>query len=251
MKKFFYFIFLMLVLLFCSIYYFKIHVKSEIPEITLYKSFESCGANVVNSEIYFWADLDSSYKNLEDIKLLTGNISNDLGIVNDEAYSKTINENDNVQGIEISGNDKNKSHVSIRAQLLKGKKEAERSISISITDGLAVKSLLDKRVKVIKVLDKFNIKPRVNSCVTGNFSGKLTDEQMNKVCQNIFAATHAKKVEGIRNENLISVSAYTPLIDDSIKVNKKNVNLNLAVRYNSYEDKTYIWLATPVISIEY
>jgi len=34
-------------------------------------------------------------------------------------------------------------------------------------------------------------------------------------------------------------------------VNGKKVNMNLAIRYNSYEDRTYIWLATPVITVEY
>jgi len=63
--------------------------------------------------------------------------------------------------------------------------------------------------------------------------------------------SNAKKVEGITEENLISISAYSPRVKSSILVNEKRVNINLAMRYNSYEDKTYIWLATPVITTEY
>jgi hypothetical protein len=59
------------------------------------------------------------------------------------------------------------------------------------------------------------------------------------------------EVEGIRDGSLISLSAYSPLLKDSIKVRGKRVNINLAARYSAFEDKTYIWLASPVITTEY
>jgi hypothetical protein len=105
--------------------------------------------------------------------------------------------------------------------------------------------------KVLAVLERSGIDARVNSCISGNFRGKLNDDELNLVCRKIFESVHASKVEGIRDIGLISVSAYTPDIGRSIVVNGNRINLNLAIRYNSYEDKTYIWLATPVITTEY
>ena len=29
------------------------------------------------------------------------------------------------------------------------------------------------------------------------------------------------------------------------------MNLNIAIRYNEYEEKTYIWIGTPIITIGY
>ncbi|OZV13462.1 hypothetical protein CIW83_04260 [Tissierella sp. P1] len=51
--------------------------------------------------------------------------------------------------------------------------------------------------------------------------------------------------------SLVSYTAYTPLIESSIFSGEKKVNLNLAIRYNENEDKTYIWIGTPIITTGY
>lgn len=81
--------------------------------------------------------------------------------------------------------------------------------------------------------------------------GKLNDNELETVCERIFKSAGADKVEGMRDGGLVSVSAFSPVIDEAVRVNGKRINLNVAVRYNSYEGKTYIWLATPVITTEY
>lgn len=74
---------------------------------------------------------------------------------------------------------------------------------------------------------------------------------MNRISRLILDGAKAKKVNGMSEKNLISVSAYSPLIDNNIEIEGRKINMNLALRYNAFEDKTYIWLATPVITIEY
>lgn len=252
MKKFFYFIPLMLLLLFCSSYYLLIHENSIDPEITLLKSLKNCSVNVVTCEMYFWGRLNKNYDNIESLKLLADKVSKDLGIINNSFYLKNIMENDNLKKIEITGKDMGNSHLSIKVQLTEDSKNgSESDISITVNEDSPGTMLEDKRSKVLKVLRKSGISPRVNSCLTGNVNGKLNNEQMNDICKNIFMVSEAKKVEGLKYDGLISVSAYSPLIGDSIKVNERRVNLNLAIRYNSYENKTYIWLATPIITTEY
>ena len=50
----------------------------------------------------------------------------------------------------------------------------------------------------------------------------------------------------------ISASAVIPpLLDENIISGGKPVNVQVAMRYNSYKDKTYLWIGVPVISIEY
>lgn len=60
-----------------------------------------------------------------------------------------------------------------------------------------------------------------------------------------------KKVEGMEDENIISVSAYSSKLKEYIKLGSEKINLNVAIRYSSFDDKTYIWVATPIIAIEY
>jgi len=235
-----------------SKFYVKIHGRPELPETTLHRSFNYSGAKVVSSEIYFWGKLNDGFNTFEMLKLLATDIAKDLGIVDSDGTQNKYVSNGMVEEVEIYGTSADNKIINLRIQSSKepdGK--SEKYISVSIVQDLSNNGLEKIRAGAMEILEKYKINPKVNSCITGNFDGKLDNNQLNEICKNIFRGAGAKKVEGIRDKNLVSVSAYSPVIQDSIQVNGKNVNLNLAIRYNSFEDKTYIWLATPVIATEY
>jgi hypothetical protein len=50
---------------------------------------------------------------------------------------------------------------------------------------------------------------------------------------------------------MISVTGYTPDLGDYLKAENLRINLNLAMRYDEYLDKTVIWAGTPLISRYY
>lgn len=230
----------------------KIHQISESPEATLLKSFSQSGAQIVNNEIYFWGRVGEQYNNINRLEVLANEFAGALGVVNNTDYSKKNITTDSTKKLELNGITHNNRIVSINAQLnLSRGKVSERFISVNVTENISNSGLEEIRKSVISVFDKHKISPKVNSCITGSFKGKLNTGELNEISYRIFNGAEAKKVEGMRDANLISVSAYSPFIDNYITVNDKKVNLNLAVRYNSYEDKTYIWLATPLITTEY
>jgi hypothetical protein len=232
--------------------YLEIHKNNEFSEATLLKTFNYSGAKIVSREIYFWSKLDSSYSNTEKIKAIADDFSNQLGLKKSDLPNGGNEKNDMTQKLEVSGSTLDNSLVSICAQLFEDKdNKGESYISLNISQDSEDVELEGIKQKVLKIFNKYKLEPKVNSCITGNLVGKRETNQLNDICKKIFSAAEAKTVEGIRDSELISVSAYSPFMDDSINVNGKKVNLNLAIRYNSYEDKTYIWLATPVITVEY
>lgn len=238
--------------LFFTFFYAKMHNKYELPESTLLKAFNHSGAKVINSEIYFWARLDNKFGDFEEIKLLASDLAETLNIVNSDSFTNKTTISDLIQKVEMNGVVSDNRVVSINGQVSKkADSEDERFISVSINEDLPNPALEELRRNVVKVFKKYNINPKINSCIVGNYDGKLDRNQLNDIGVKIFKGAQAKKVEGIKDSRLISVSAYSPYIEDSINVNGKKVNLNLAIRYNSFENKTYIWLATPVITTEY
>jgi TATA-box binding len=251
-KRFSIYVLIVLSILFSSIYYTKTHLNEESPETTLIKSFDNSGAKVVNSEIYFWARIDKAYKNLKDLSRLADNVSEGLGIGKNSNYIKNSVSNDMMDKIEIKGITDKGQAISVSVRLdQKDKNVLERIISGTIIQELSSDWLAEEGTKITKVFNKYDITPDINTCIVGSFDGLLDDNRLEEVAQGILRGADARKIEGIRDNKLISVSAYSPNISDSIKVNGKRVNLNLAIRYNDYENKTYIWLATPVITKEY
>ncbi|MCX7711990.1 MAG: YwmB family TATA-box binding protein [Clostridia bacterium] len=240
------------VIILFSLYYLKIHGLAGLPETTLQKSFSYSGAKVVSSEIYFWAGIKGEKDNKKSLELLSSELLNELDVVRDDSFTETISSNDMSLKKEAGGLTSDHKVVNIQFQTQKKQdSQSESYISLKVTEDLSSSGLDSIREKALKVFQKNNIEPRINSCITGTFEGKLGYHELNEVCAKVFKEAEAKKVEGMRDDKLISVSAYTPAIEHFIKVNDKKVNLNLAIRYNAYEDKTYIWLATPVITIEY
>jgi len=227
-------------------------------ETTLLKSFNRSGAKVVSTEVYFWGSAESGkYNSFDELKELADNFAKELGITGSSKFTQNIIQNDSLQEIQLSGVlpgrvSGNERLVSINVQL-SGKHGStnENHISVDVMEDLSSTGMSDTRRKIEAVFKKYGITPRINSCITGSFEGKLTYDNMNNICRLIFKEADAVKVEDIRDENLISVSAYSPAIGQYIRVKENRVNLSLAIRYNSYEDKTYLWLATPVITTEY
>ncbi|HEX3028079.1 MAG TPA: YwmB family TATA-box binding protein [Clostridia bacterium] len=239
-------------ILFISMYYIKINQKNYSAEKTLVKAFNCSGAKVVSSEVYIYGRLGKKYDTLRELESITDQVSNSLGMVKDSTYSENTTKNDETIKVEIRGTNEDRNIIDINAEAgRQSVTSAERFISVCVTVDLSDKGLEAIRGKVAGVLKRFGIEPKVNSCIIGSFNGKLNTNQMNDVCIRMFNEIEAKKVEDMRDNSLISVSAYSPFIGDSISVNGRKVNMNLAVRYNSYEKKTYIWLATPVITTEY
>lgn len=240
-----------LIILF-SFYYIKIHNKVQASETALQESFSFSGAKVVNSQMLFLGKLPDELTDTTGIKRFADSISVELGIVKDKAFFERIIDNDMIHKIELGGVSGGNKVVRINIQLDKKMPGLDkRVISVDITQDLTCLGLKEIRRDVTRILKKHNINPRVYSCITGSIDGKLDYSQLNTMSKKIFGALDAKKMEGIRDNNLISISAYSPLMNDSITVNKNRINLNLAIRYNSYENKTYIWLASPVITTEY
>ncbi len=268
MKKSTFFIcVLTFLVLFSSMFYMKLRYKQISAEDTLVKSFKSSGAEVVSSEIYFWGKADGKNDNMMSIKQIAAELSQEMGVLKDKSFSPKVIDNDSIKKVEFDGImytekkqdnkyeasvEKNNKQVMIRVQL-EGNKDTgfTKTVSVSVSQDLQYEGLYEIKKKASKAFKKYGITPKVNSCITGSFQGKLGYERLNGICSKVFSSVDAKKVEGISEGSLISVSAYSGSIGDSIKVNGKKVNLNLAIRYNRYEGKTYLWIASPVITTEY
>ena len=232
-----------------TIFYIGIYYREGDNSI-LQNAFLSSGAKFVNSEIYVWSDMEDQDQSKEDLLNLADQLAMDLSVVEKDTFSKQTADTYLMDKTEIKGVCADGKSVSITTG--KSKDNVQKTnISINVNNTMTSKDIADT-VNVIKdKFKKFRLKPKVNTCIIGCFDGKLDYEEMHSISKNILKYAKAKKIDSISDNNLISISAYSPYIDNNIEVGGKRINMNLALRYNAYENKTYIWLATPVITIEY
>lgn len=250
-KTFFLLAFLTFTIVSLCIYYVKVNEAGSHTDISLEKAFADSGAALVRSELYFWSELKGRTDSREGINSLLEDIISNLDMVKDEKFSRENLENDTLEKVKIKGI-VGQRNVGIEVTIGKDAKASDKKyISMNIIQDQAYDTLEGTKSSITGIFKSRGLDPRVNACITGTFAGNLDQEQLNEIGRKILRETGAKKVEGAGDGNYISVSAYTPYMERYIRVHGKKVNLNVALRYNSYEDKTYIWLATPVITTEY
>ncbi len=248
-KTFFWLMFFTIVF---TISYAGLYYREETKNPDLQDSFLSAGANFVNSEVYVWCNADKLQDHPDGIVSVAEGLSESVGVLKEKDYTINTLNNDFIRKTEIRGSTLDGKTVCIISQLNKSESdENDSSISVDIiseltqTDIYSTAKLLEEKFK------SFGLNPKVNTCITGYFDGKLDYMEMSRISGLILKDAKAKKIDGMSEKNMISVSAYSPLIDNNIEIMGRMTNINLALRYNAYEDKTYIWVATPVITIEY
>lgn len=244
------FFLLMFFILLFTILHTGIYYRGEEKTSTLQDAFFSTGAKFVNSEVYVWSDISEQNHSPENLLNLADQLVIDLSVMKNDAFSKQTADNNSIDKTEIRGCCADGKSVCITTQL-SNNNEQRSNISINVINEMIQHDISDIASLLEEKFRKYRLKPKVNTCIIGCFDGKLDNEEMIRISKIILENAKAKKINGISDNNLISISAYSPRIDNSIEIQGKRMNMNIALRYNAYEDKTYIWLATPVITIEY
>lgn len=110
-----------------------------------------------------------------------------------------------------------------------------------------LKELCDKIRDVLSNYGSVNL----NINLIGYYDGLVDMKEIKGKIKNIFKKIDAEKIEGIESDELISITGYTSNVEKHIGYCGKKVNINIASRFNSYENRTYIWIGTPLIVLEY
>ena len=130
-----------------------------------------------------------------------------------------------------------------------------RSETYVVIDTIVDNSLISNEEAIGKAikgfLNQFSDKPYVGTTYIAGIPGDLGINSMNKISKQIFRALNGKIIEGIQDRELVSKTGYTRSIKGTLETNGEKININVALRYNAYEDMTYIWLGTPIINIAY
>jgi hypothetical protein len=217
-------------------------------------AFYTTGAQVVTSEIYVRGRLKAeACDNVQKRQsLLTGILQNAGGNVNavKPVFSEMDTDTGNDTQIDYIINDDISIHASVFREK-QGLSVREGWVTVSLTNTSQTQELVKAAAYLESLLKNYSEGTTVNICITGSMTGTLDEGEVDAICGKILESAGASKVEGLYENDLVSVSAFSPSIGNTVKVNGKRINLNVAVRYNSYEGKTYIWLASPVITTEY
>lgn len=212
-------------------------------------TFLNTGAKYEYTNINAWAKINNEFIPFPKINEYVEIAIKNMNINKQKIRISRIEEN-NFRQIEVEYTE-NTRHINISVQSLKNgaKRETYMLIDEYLINGydnaLKEKLLINSTYKVLK------LKPKTAVCFVGTFKGKLNKEKNSSIVKLVLEKLNARKIEGMEDESIMSVSAYTDRLKEYIKLGSEKINLNVAIRYSSFDDKTYLWVATPIIAIEY
>lgn len=101
------------------------------------------------------------------------------------------------------------------------------------------------------IFKEFNQPMEITTCILGSFDGKFNKKIIESKFDTVINQFNGIVVDEYMEDNLISYTAYTDYIDKNIFTGEDKINLNVALRYNEYDNKTLIWIGTPIIASGY
>lgn len=233
-----------------------------VPEGNIMQAFVNTNSGLMESTLEITATYGSGYLTEEDKKSLIAYITTNLGIqVNSDI--EVISE-ENRQEFVFKKQAK-RAHTSIKLVSLYGEDSTEAFVKSSDTKDnvnhyLVIRLTIYEDVsndiliyeeKLRDLLKGLNINTKgINTTLqfSGSFVGQLALDTKNKIADRMIKSLKGEVVFENRQDNLYTIYAYTGLLSEYITVDKNKINIQVAMTYEEDNDRTKIYLATPIIS---
>lgn len=205
----------------------------------------------INSEFKFYNIKANSYidrhLSKSEMKNICLDVISSLGL--EESNIKWIENKNKAQSqvyAQIEEKDKN---ISI---IVANKSKNESYIIVDILENKVYKDIVDIYRVVENSLNIHSDRVDIYTCLAGEYEKKLQVNKYDDILQKILYNMNAKEIDRVEEENFISITAFSKDIKtDYIEYLGNKVNLNIGIRYSENEEKTMIYIATPIIKLDY
>ncbi|MDF2545668.1 MAG: hypothetical protein K0R93_566 [Anaerosolibacter sp.] len=221
--------------------------KAGMKEVELKEVLEASGAQLVEYNVNAHVGILGESKDIQEAESLCWDLSRRLGVK--KAVMESNQSSENVQ-TWVNGKYKDGQDITIMVQSSQSEAGKESNIIVDLQGNEKLTSIQGIGNELKGVLEKHG-DVALSSWISGTFQGQMAKEDQIHIADSVMAQVEAKEIEGIRENNIISIVGYSKMIPQWIQYGGKKVNLNIALRYNAYEDKTYLWIGNPLISIAY
>lgn len=237
----------------------------EESEGALIKGFNVTESELVQVNVKGNSKINEEFLASEDLIELANNLVNTLKIkgerlnnnnrvdINEEGYTLDIEDGDEQRQAIICGIDNLGNKITAIVTTYSSDegefKETDLFVELINRDTVLTQDKLNELEKNVDcVFKEFDVIPEKTKYIIGNVSGDIEDAERYLKVSKIISSIDGKKIEEYCDDDVISVSAYSHNIPKHIFTGDKKMNISIEIRYNEYEDKTYFWIGTPIIS---
>jgi len=212
--------------------------------------FVGCDVEYLN--VTGWCVLNKGYMPFDDLKSLAQKAVDFFSVIGYDLY---YSQDDGIRQVSMRGTNKAGQVFSITCRSIQisaeNGKEYENYMVVDILDGTHKANSRAVKDMIRKFFNAMGVNATITATMVGSFEGKLEAGGMQSICSGILRYLGAKEIEGLYQEGMVSISGYSPALGEGIISGGRPVNVQVALRYNSNKGRTYMWVGTPMIGIEY
>lgn len=217
------------------------------PELAVKTAFSESAAKLDHININSYVIINNKFIAIDNASKICDDISEKLDM---KKISFKQDQDENYCLITANGILDEGVHATIILQSSKLEDFKESSIVVDVIETRDEYDLEKLCGKIRNVLLNYG-DVNLNVNVSGYYDGLVEGKELKTRIDSLLKTVGAKEVEGIHTDQLVSITGYAPNIQEHISYCGKKANINIAARFNSYENKTYIWIGTPLIVEEY
>lgn len=122
-------------------------------------------------------------------------------------------------------------------------------VNIELYDSIDSAIYYQKKLK--SVINDLDMEEIVTINLSGSMNGKADMAVRNVVSDGLLEALSANVIADNKTEDMYTIYAYAKSVEDYITISGKKININISSYYDEKRDKTYFYLATPIINLDY
>ena len=128
---------------------------------------------------------------------------------------------------------------------------ANQYVYVNITVNNDMDCASSYRELVEGVFDAMGIQGNVNMNLVGSLEGALNSTEKNELADGLLDRLDAKVVAENRDSDIFTIYAYSKGAGSYITIGGSKINMNIAIGYDEEQNRTKVYLASPVNSADY
>ena len=211
----------------------------------------NAGATVMEGEVQFYAALDKRYQTMDELETILLEVADLLGI---QGGDVDLGEGDAFRIVDVQGKTEFGPEAHVVIQSNPGDEAANVGpqtyvLIICRDDSMGDMATMISRLE--DIITPYAPNGQLSFYLTGEIAAKKSQAEMEQLAGRALRAVRGNVVEGMQDEQMVSITAYTPILERYMGTGKEKFNLNLAVRYDDYHDTTMLWAGFPLIHGSY
>ena len=229
--------------------------NKQVSEADIVTAFASGNYMSTNGTVSVYANYGNKYLSTDDKKEIITRIAETLGM--EEKMDIKTERDESEDGTKATvitsySSYTNNTATDIKVITIENKTDesiisSEQYILVDLPIDDSLESAVHYESRLREVMEKMGISADITLSMKGCVKGPLSNSKKYELCESIIEKLDGKLVIGSNSDEIFNVYAYSENIKDYVVNGTTKSNINIVITYDSDEDVSWIYVATPIL----